>query len=399
MKKKKVLIFGAGINQLTLIQACNNLGYKSVVIDPNFNAPGKLIADKFVVVDPQDYIRTLEVAQSSNVDGIATSQMENPLRLMAKLAKELNVIFSTPESIEKGLNKFMMKKEFIKHNVPHAKGIHFTDKKELFSNRLNDFKFPLIIKPVDAHSSRGVYKVDSIDDINQYIDETMSFSKAGDFLIEEFVDGPEYSVESVTYRGKTTVIQYTEKIITPFPNVVELGHLQPAELSESEKHLIDQAVGSAIEAIGIDNTVSHTEVKLTKKGPVVIEIGPRMGGDFISSFLVLHSCGVNLDEATIQMSLGRHPDINPSKNQYSIIKYLELEPEKVVHRIGNWKQVLDLPGVVFADVNIREGEIIQRITDSAKRPGFVIVEGDSKNAINELSDTYLQQLKDVIMLV
>ena len=398
MNENKILIFGGGLNQLTLIEACNSLGFKSIVIDPNINAPGKDFADVFEVVEPDDYNKTREVAKSYKVDGIATSQMQNPLRLMAKLADELGFIFNSPEIIERGLNKYLMKKAFKANNVPCANGLLFKGEEELAENKLSNLNFPMIIKPLDSHSSRGVYRANNYQELVSHIHETIYFSSTNEFLIEEFIEGPEYSIEAVTFKGKTTIVQYTEKIITPYPNVVELGHIQPATINKNQKTEIDKIVTSAIDAIGLNNTVTHTEVKLTEKGPVVIEIGPRMGGDFISSYLVNQSCGVNLDKATIQMSVGEKPDLTPKLDKYSYIKYLQLDEGKKVNKIGNWQSVLNLPGVVFANVSIKEGDIVPAIIESAKRPGFVIVEGNTRKEILYRSDRYLKLIEQEIEL-
>lgn len=383
---------------MTLIDACNKLGYVSIVIDPNFDAPGRQIADFFEIVQPNDYERTKQVAIDYKVDGIATSQMENPLRMMAQLSADLGFIFNTPEAIENSLNKYLMKMAFVESDVPHAKGIRYASKAELINEGIKGLEFPLIIKPTDSHSSRGVYKVDSFNQLLQYVDETVSFSKSGSFLIEEFIDGPEYSIESVTYQGKTSIVQYTEKIVTPFPNVVELGHIQPAELTSYQKKEINEVVQAGIKALKLDNTVTHTEIKLSESGPIIIEIGPRMAGDFISSYLVKNSCGVDLDEATIKLSFGLKPDTKHCLNKYSYIKYLELEEGKTVQSVKNWRNVLKLPNVIFSYVNINEGDTISRITDSSKRPGFVIVSGDNKPAVIKEADTSLKMLKKEIVL-
>ncbi len=368
------------------------------MIDPSENAPGKSLAHIFEVVKPDDYEKTKRIVLAYKVDGIATSQMQNPLRLMAKLANELGFIFNSPELIEQSLNKHLMKQIFIKNQIPCARGYFFHSKDELTTEKLKAQEYPLIIKPLDSHSSRGVYRVNNFNEILDHIDETISFSTTQEFLIEEFIDGPEYSIEAVTYSGKTEIIQFTEKMITPPPNVVETGHLQPATLTEEQKDKISEIVKSAIKALGLDNTVSHTEIKLTEKGPVIIEVGPRMGGDFISSYLVKSSCGVDLDRATIQMSIGKKPNLTKMTDQYSYIKYLQLEEGKIVHRIEDWTFVLKLPGVVYANINITEGEIIPKITDSSKRPGFVIVKGDSREKVMNLAEKYLQVLREKIKL-
>jgi len=384
MCKQTILIFGGGLNQYRLIEEAKNLGITSVVIDPFENAPGKKIADYFYVVAGNDYESTKQIAIKHQVNGIVTTQMEKPMRLMAKLSKELNIQFHPSEVVEKSLDKWLMKQSFLKYNVPCAAGRLFLRDEKIKEEDLDSLQYPLIIKPKDATSSQGVYKIESYKDIFKFENITRSFSHNNEVIVEEFLDGKEYSVESITFKGSTTICQFTEKFVTPFPTTVEIGHLQPAELTEQEREEITQVVTSAIKAIGIDNSAAHTEVKLTSYGPKVVEIGARGGGDFISSYLTLSSCGISMDKAMIQISLCLKPDLLPKLNQYSYIKYLELPVGKRVKKIENYDEILLDKDVVMAALTVKPSDIIEPITESKKRPGFVIVKcSDKSNLINK----------------
>jgi len=396
--KRSILIFGAGINQLTLIEAANELGVISVVIDPNPEAPGQKTTDYFYCVSGDDYEGTKKIAIKHNVNGIVTGQMERPLRLMARLAAELGFIFHSPEVVEKSLNKHLMKQAFIQNDVPCARGKLLRQDDSITSDSLKTFEFPLILKPKDAFSSRGVYKIESLKDIKKYVRETRSFSSNGDILIEEFLEGPEYSIESITYKGETIIVQYTEKFITPFPYTVEMGHLQPAELNIKERKQIELVVKKAIKAIGINNSASHCEVKLTKNGAKVLEIGARLGGDFIASYLTLASTGVNMDKAAVQVALGEKPDLKHKYKKFSYIKYIELEAGKRIVEVKDWSDILNDPNIVFANVFVKPGETIPRITDSAKRPACVLVQGNSKKQVFEIAERKAEMLKSRIIL-
>ena len=166
--EQSILIFGAGDNQLTLIRAAKELRIKSIVIDPNPEAPGKVEADIFQVVAPNDYVKTKEIATEFKVNGIVTSQMENPLKLMAKLAHELNYNFPSIDAIECCRNKSLMKKAFINANVPCAKGMKVSADKNIIESDIKDYNFPLIIKPLDSHSSRGVIRVENFLELKKY---------------------------------------------------------------------------------------------------------------------------------------------------------------------------------------------------------------------------------------
>jgi len=225
---KSVMIFGAGINQLELIREAKALGLVTVVIDPQDEPPGKAEADHFFRIDGNDYDSTKAVALENNVSGIVTVQMEKPLRLMAHLARELCFVFNSPEVTERCIDKWLMKEALTANHVPCARGVLLKPGEQI---RLPDtIGYPVIIKPRDAFSSRGVYRCADAGDIESYIAESRSFSSSGDVIIEEFLQGMEYSVEAVTFNGETTIVQITEKYITPYPRTVEMGHLQPADL-------------------------------------------------------------------------------------------------------------------------------------------------------------------------
>ena len=398
IKDKSILIFGAGINQIELIREARHLGVTSIVIDPQPEPPGKSEADFYYQVGGPDYEATRAIAVKHKVDAIVTGQMEKPMRLMARLAQDLGLKFHSPEVVERSLDKWLMKQAFIKSKVSCANGILFKKEETIRIESLHDFIFPLIIKPKDATSSQGVYRIDNFIEIDKFINITRSFSKTGEVIFEEFLDGPEFSVEAITYHGRTTIVQFTEKFVTPFPRTVEMGHLQPAELTIEQKSEVSSVVTSAIEAIGIDDSASHTEVKLTPSGPKIVEIGARLGGDFIASYLTRSSTGVSMDRAAVQVALDIEPDLSHTENRYSLIRYLELEPGKKVAVILPLNDLLNLQGVVFARVFAQPGEIVQPINHSALRPACLLVEGGNRKEVMELSDQYMHILSEKIQL-
>ena len=398
MNNKSILIFGGGLNQLTLIKAAKSLGVKSIVIDPNPNAPGKSIADHFVVVAPKDYEHTKAVAERFSVDGIVTAQMENPLALMAKLAAEKGYIFPSPDVIKTATNKWEMKAAFNAYGVPCAKGVLLNAEDDLSMVYEAQLDFPLIIKPLNAFSSRGVYRVENETELAAFRPKTAAFSKDGKLIVEEFLEGPEYSIEALTHQGHTEIIQYTEKFVTPFPYTVEMGHLQPADLTPQQRAAIGKAVKGAIEAVGLQNTASHTEVKWTPKGPKVVEIGPRLGGDFISSYLTLYSSGVNMDEAAIQIALGDRPEINISHEAYSYIRYFSEEPGRVVEEINSVEAPLFDEHVLFSHIFLSPEQIVPALTHSAERSGFVLVKGQTREEAMDMAKKASQTLKESIKL-
>lgn len=396
-RQPSIMIFGAGLNQLELIREAKNIGVLTVAIDPQADPPGKAEADFFYCIAAKDYETTKAIALKHKINGIVTGQMENPLRMMSRLAKELGLIFHSPEVTERSLDKWLMKEAFISDSIPCARGILLKAGEKADNDIIEPLCYPVIIKPKDAFSSRGVMKVESFSDLMEHLDESRSFASGGDVIIEEFMKGREFSVETVTFKGETNVIQVTEKFITRFPYTVEMGHLQPAGITDEERSLITALVEKAVKSIGIDNSASHAEVMLTREGPKMIEIGARLGGDFISSYLTKASTGISMDRASVQVALGIAPDLVKRCNRFSMIRYLDLLPGLVVKEVLPTERILELPGVIFARVFLKPGDVTARITHSALRPACVLTEAESREECMKLTDKALQYLKESII--
>lgn len=382
--KKSILIFGGGINQIELIREARKLELNSIVIDPSDCAAGKDEADIFYQVEGCDYKSTKQIALKHNVKGIVTGQMEKPLPIMAKLAQELGFIFNTPKVIERSLNKTLMKAAFIENGIQCAKGVSFSENEEITQVKLKNLNFPMIVKPTDSFSSRGVQKVENFNEILKIEEHSRSYSSNAELLIEEFLEGREFSVECITFKGITTIVQITEKFITPPPNRVEMAHLQPARISDIEKSLIEKLVIKAINAIEINNSASHAEVMLTSNGPFMIEIGARLGGDFISSYLTKASTGISMDRAAMQVALGIKPNLQKKYSHFSMIKYIELDAGKFVNKLYHLENLKENSGFVFAKYFIDEGDVIPKITHSGQRPVCVLFKSDNYDNLFEL---------------
>jgi len=398
-KKKTIMIFGAGINQLELIREAKGLHITTVAIDPSDSPPGKKEADHYYQVKGNDYETTRGIALKHKIDGIVTGQMEKPLRLMAKLATELGLIFHSEAVIEKSLNKWLMKQAFLKDRIPCASGVILKKDQELTKEALNELSFPVIIKPVDAFSSRGVYKADSVDELKACRNDSINYASDGNVIIEEFLAGKEFSIESITFEGKTEIVQFTEKFITPYPNTVEMGHLQPANLNDTEREQISKLIRKAIIAMGIDYSASHAEIILTNDGPKMVEIGARLGGDFIASYLTKASTGISMDKAAVQIALGKKPDLVKTENVFSYIKYFHLPEGARIKSATIPDELKAMEGMVFSAVFGQPGDIIPQLNHSAQRTGCILVKADSRERVIKLAEKYEDILTQNIQFI
>jgi len=372
MNRKSVMIFGVGSLQKSIIEHCKKKGLFIVGIDPDENAVCKDIVDSFEIVDGNDYDKTLNVAKKHNIQGLITAATDKPLVMMARIAKDLDLSFYTVETAQYSTDKYLMKQKFNEFNIPCAKGFIVNHETDIDVLKID---YPVIIKPRDNSGSRGVISCENLKALKKSIKETFKFTKKGNILVEEFIEGQEYSVESIHYKDKSHVIQITEKKTTKFPYNVELGHLQPASVTLRQKLDIEDVIIKIAKALGFENCASHTELKINSKGIKIIETSPRLGGDFISSTLVPLSTGVNMEDLLIDISI-KKPLVNkyylPKKNVNAAIIFFELKEGLIVDNV-NLDEINDIKSIYAWSFDLKKGNKINKITSSLNRYGYAIV--------------------------
>lgn len=377
---KKLMIVGASVLQLPAILKAKEMGLNVVVVDFNPQAIGIPYADKYYNASTMDEDAVLAAAEDYKPDGIMTLATDMPMRGVAKTSDKLNLHSINYETAVKATDKYDMIKAFKEHDVP-SPWFFVVDTLEELKTHEADATFPCIIKPTDNAGSHGVAKVYSFQELLDNYEYAHSCSRHGKVIIEEFLDGPEVSVEVMVVNGVVNILQITDKITTEAPHFVELGHTQPSQLPMDTQEAIRKVTVAACKAIGIDKGPAHVEMKVTKRGPVMIELGARMGGDNITTHLVPLSTGIDMVGSTIKVALGEEPDIEPSLHCGSAIRYFQV-PFGTIKAIENVDEAKQIPGVKQITFTKEVGEESTPIHCSNDRIGFVIAQGaTAKDAI------------------
>ena len=420
--QKKVLIFGVGPLQESIIERAKKMGLYTVGIDPAKDAVCRDAVDAFEVVGGQDFEGTCAVVEKYGIDAIVTAATDKPLVMMARIAEKYGFPFYSVETAQWSTDKFQMKQRFELGGAPHARGVllRMEDIERLMLRRNqstidskieeNDFiivfseisgqrpsqelHFPVIVKPRDNSGSRGVKLCRSKAELEASMSEAFEVSKLDTVLVEEFIEGPEYSIEGLHYDGKSEVIQFTEKKTTEFPYNVELGHIQPANISEENQQKIREIVAKIGAALKFENCPSHTELKINERGIFVIETSPRLGGDYITSTLTPLSTGVNVEDQLLRISLGEKIEIAPKPVQYSGVRFFAFEEGREIKYVPDEEFVKAWPHVVDFSFNLKEGEKVNRITSSLNRYGQLILQAGNRDAIEEVFDKYEKVIKE-----
>ena len=397
MDKRSILIFGLGFLQKSLIEQCKELGLFTVGIDVSADAVCRDDVDVFEVVAGDDFDATLAVAEQYNISGVVTAATDKPLVMMARIAEALNLPFYSVQTARWSTDKLLMKQRFQQYGIPCARGMEVESAGDI---EKIDWAYPVIVKPRDNSGSRGVIFCANKDDATRALAEAFEYTRKETALVEEFIEGREYSIESLHYNGETHVVQFTQKITTEFPYNVELGHIQPADLTDEQKASIIAIIHRIAEALGFVNCASHTELKTNKDGITVIETSPRLGGDFITSMLTPLSTGVNLEKLLVRMSVNdvlSAKDFEPIIRKSSGVVFFEL-PEGQISYIGDINKIRTIAGCQLFAFDKKVGDTVKTITSSVDRYGYVLFQTNSREC-TELSIGEAKELLENIVRI
>ena len=328
---KKLAIIGAQRMAKNYAINAREMGIETYCFAWEKGAVAKEYVDKFYPISIFDVDSILDVLKQVGIDGIVSTS-ELTIAIAADLAMQLNLPSLRPDVAKVITNKY--RNRLATRNV---KGLHHpgyalvrTVQEVLDSG----MRFPCIMKPLSEGGKRGVIVVSSEQELAKAFDYTRKESKRQDsFLVEEYLsEGREYSVESLSFHGQNSIIQITEKITSGPPHCVELGHRQPANLSESLRREVMSVIDRALTAVGVSEGPCHTEIKIIDDKVYLIEFNARPGGDFISYPLVDLSTGYAYLKGAIRIALGDFvpPVEQELKHEYAGVYFLTKQTEELL---------------------------------------------------------------------
>lgn len=325
--KKKIAIIGASYLQLPLVEKAKEMGLETHCFAWSEGAVCKNVADYFYPISILEKDDILQKCIDIKIDGITTIATDMAVPTICYVAEKMNLVSNSFISSLASTNKNEMRNAFKNSNCSIPKFI------EANNNEVNikDFKFPLIVKPVDRSGSRGVTKVLFENQLPEAINYAVSESFCKKAIVEEYIEGVEVSVETISYKGEHTILAITDKVTTGPPHFVELAHHQPSSLSNEIQEKIESETIKCLNALNINFGAGHSEFKITSTGEVyVIEVGARMGGDFIGSHLVELSTGYDFLEGVINIALGNYEKPILKNNNFSGVYFLCKETEEIL---------------------------------------------------------------------
>ena len=261
-------------------------------------------------------------------------------------------------------------------------------------------RYPCVVKPPAESGSTGVRRVDSAEELLAHFQalhgravNERGQALSGEVLVEGMLEGPEFSVETMTLAdGTTRVLGVTRKYLSAPPHFVEMGHDFPAPLPGPERLALEQAVLAALAAVGVDLGPAHTEIRFTPTGPVVVEINPRLAGGMIPE-LVRLSTGVDLLSATLEQAMGRPVDLTPTRREVAAIRFLTSQAAGQLVGVQGLDEVRRLPGVQAAVVEKALGARVSPPESATGRLGYVIASGPEREQVLATLDEALGRIR------
>jgi biotin carboxylase len=381
---RTVLFVGAGRHQRRAILRAKELGLRVAAVDRNPDAPGLAEADIAKVVDFSDVAAVLKATARLKLDGVLTVSADRAVPVVAAVAEARGLPGIGVETAHLMTHKVAMRSRLADAGVPQPR---FAAIRSLAERKraADEVGFPAVLKPADSGGQRGVFRVESVDDIERHLHEALFASPSGEAILEEFVEGMEMNGIVLTRNGESIPLTLSDRMRPPGVGFgVGWIHVYPAtifgeQLDESERIAVHTA-----HALGLRTGVAFPQLIAAPDGRViVVECAARIPGGQMAD-LVRWAVGVDLVEVQIAMALGDElPDelVQPKFNQPLAIRFLTAQPGPLptgrVKRIGPLDKVLAFPGVVQADVYLQVGETIRPVRLDGDRRGYVIATADT----------------------
>lgn len=377
---KKILIIGAGFLQSFVIKKAKEMGYHTITIDKNPNSVGFEYADEYNIVDIIDQDACLKYALSKNINGVITAATDYGVLSTAYVAKQLNLPGLDYDVAKTIKNKYMVRRTLLENNVDDVDQYFEISNINELNEICSTMRFPVMVKPCDGSGSKGAKRVDSTLELKEACEEAIKSSLIGKALIEDFIEGKEYGIESFVYNGEVHVLGVMGKYMTTPPIYAELGHCIPSQLDIEGK--VKEVVIKAIKALGINFGAVNMDVLVTKDNRVcIVDVGARMGGNLIGSHIIPIGTGINYMEMLIRAAAGDSIEMKVESLGANVVtRLLALKQGKV----KSLPEFEDIKEICQVDIyhQLKVGSEIREYHNNLDGCGYVVsVSTDMEKAI------------------
>jgi biotin carboxylase len=355
------------------ISIAKDLGLETFVIDADQHAPNVHLADHFEQIDLKDKIQIESFARSLKEDGGLAGIMTAGTDFSASVAwtaEKLGLAGISHETALDASDKQRMRTRFREAGVPSPQ---FVILNQLPSRDFSlPFDFPVVVKPVDNMGSRGCRTVQSSSDVIPAVQDALRFSRSGRAIVEEYMDGPEFSVDAIVFNGEITMCGLADRHIFFPPYFIEMGHTMPTNIDEKTQHAILEVFTQGVKALGIQNGAAKGDMKLTPRGPMIGEIAARLSGGYMSGWTYPYASGVEPTRGAIQVALGRKPDSLTPTKQWTSAERAFISIPGIVKSMSGVDKAKHMPNIKDVFLRIEEGSVVRFPENNVSKCGNII---------------------------
>ena len=376
MNKTRILILGAGIMQGPAILTAKEMGLEAVVIDADPNAPMVTQADSFEKIDLKDkeaieaFARTLQL--NGGLGGIMTAGTDFSASV-AWVAEKLQLPGISYKTALLASDKEKMRQCFKEAGLPSPAFTVF-NKDTIDDKHFTKlpFPFPVVVKPVDNMGGRGCCRVDRVSELEEAVRSAMTFSRSGRVIVEEYMEGPEFSVDAIIYRGKVTICGLADRHIFFPPYFIEMGHTMPTIVSSKDQQALLDIFIRGIQALGIDNGAAKGDIKMNAQGPMIGEIAARLSGGYMSGWTYPYSSGANPAQGAICTALGLEPQgLSPTQSWTSAERAFISIPG-IIKSLSGLEEAKAVPGINDLFLLVKPGSSVSFPQNNVSKAGNLI---------------------------
>jgi biotin carboxylase len=377
--RKKLIVIGASYLQRPLVVKAKEMGIETHVFAWEEGAVVADACDYFYPISIVEKEAILQKAKEIQPDGIISIASDLAAVTVNYLAGMLGLIGNSMEVTRNTTNKYLMRSVLSQAHI-RCPGFHRLDRST--DLEVIDLNYPAIVKPVDRSGSRGVTRISDPSFLREAADRALEESFFNEAIVEEFIFGrQEISVEMISWLGTHHFLAITEKVTTGSPYYVESQQHQPAEVSSSLRDKIIDTVSRTLTCLGLQYGASHSELLITADDELyIVEIGARMGGDFIGSDLVRLSTGYDFIRGVIEVSLGDFKPVEKPIRKYAGVYYANGSPGLVTEIVD---RTADFPQIIQKEIFIQEGDQVGEVKESGDRMGYFIYHNSEKFLLPE----------------
>lgn len=388
----KAFVIAGGVPQIELIKQLKSRGITTVLADGSLNAVARPYADIFYHVNIFDIHAVKEIAEKEKVDFLLTVCADQVLLVVAEVSEMLGlpcyIDYKTAQDVS---DKIRMKRVFKQIGVPTTE---YVETDHLDEDAISHLRYPLVVKPVDAYSSKGVRKVENLKQLKQYYSEAQTISRRGGVIVEEFFPGDEISVDAFVINGKVKILAVTnsEKVKYADRFVIFRGRY-PVAASDAVLNKIETIAQKIADGFHLKDSPLLIQLLNHNDEVSVLEFCARTGGN-MKWLLIKYSCGVDVIKATIDITLGIEPDLDRKDTGHKIVvnDFLYCHPGVFDHFEGFDEMVKQ--GLIneFHAVRIK-GTEMRGVTSSSDRVAGMNIVADSIEEFNIKEKRILESVK------